>query len=145
MNNKSDMHPVYRNLHTIHRQKGVNSNMQKALLIAEKPSLKDKIEKVYEAHRTEIPYEITFTAMAGHLVTLKEPQEMDESLKVWTWDNLPILPGNYGGWQYKLIKEKKSGNYLTSQERFKRIKEEYESEDYDIIIHAGDPDREGEF
>lgn len=145
MNNKSDMHPVYRNLHTIHRQKGVNPNMQKALLIAEKPSLKDKIEKVYEAHRTEIPYEITFTAMAGHLVTLKEPQEMDESLKVWSWDTLPILPGNYGGWQYKLIKEKKSGNYLTSQERFKRIKEEYESEDYDIIIHAGDPDREGEF
>ena len=70
---------------------------------------------------------------------------MDESLKVWSWDTLPILPGNYGGWQYKLIKEKKSGNYLTSQERFKRIKEEYESEDYDIIIHAGDPDREGEF
>ena len=50
MNNKSDMHPVYRNLHTIHRQKGVNSNMQKALLIAEKPSLKDKIEKVYEEY-----------------------------------------------------------------------------------------------
>ena len=58
------MHSAYRNLHIIHRQKGVNSNMQKALLIAEKPSLKDKIEKVYETHRTEIPYEITFTAMA---------------------------------------------------------------------------------
>lgn len=30
MNNKSDMHSAYRKLHTIHRQKGVNSEYAKS-------------------------------------------------------------------------------------------------------------------
>ena len=115
------------------------------LLIAEKPDLMRKIQACYEKHRDKIPYKITFTAQRGHLVTLKYPDEIDESLKEWSWDTLPINPKEHGGWQYKVIEEKKTGNFMTSRERYDLIKKEIFSGKYDGIINAGDPDREGEF
>ncbi|MBO4847145.1 MAG: topoisomerase C-terminal repeat-containing protein [Lachnospiraceae bacterium] len=116
----------------------------KALLIAEKPSLKRTIESVYNKHKSEIPYDITFIEQRGHLITLKSPDEIDEDLKEWSWDTLPIHPEEHGGWQYKIIPEKKTGNFLTAAERFKNIKAEIKSGKYDFIINAGDPDQEGE-
>ncbi len=116
----------------------------KALLIAEKGSLRRTIEKVYEKHKAEIPYEITFTEQRGHLLTLKSPDEMDDELKTWSWDTLPIHPEEHGGWKYKVIQEKKVGNFPTAAERYKHIKSEIESGQYDFIINAGDPDQEGE-
>ena len=118
--------------------------MKKALLIAEKPSLRREIETVYKKHKSEIPYEITFMEQRGHLLTLKNPTELDDTLKKWDWDTLPIHPEEYGGWQYKAISEKKTGKFLTSQERFEAIKKELNSGDYDFVINAGDPDQEGE-
>lgn len=118
--------------------------MQKALLIAEKPSLRRTIETVYNKHKSEIPYEITFTEQRGHLVTLVKPDELDETLKQWSWDTLPFHPENYGGWKYEIIEEKKTGNFLTAKERFKHIKDEIRSGQYDFVINAGDPDQEGE-
>ncbi|MCR5481248.1 MAG: topoisomerase C-terminal repeat-containing protein [Clostridia bacterium] len=116
----------------------------KALLIAEKPSLRREIETVYKKHKSEIPYEITFMEQRGHLLTLKNPTELDDTLKKWDWDTLPIHPEEYGGWQYKTISEKKTGKFLTSQERFEAIKKELNSGEYDFVINAGDPDQEGE-
>ena len=118
--------------------------MPKALLIAEKPDLQRKIEDIYNAHRSDIPYLIDFAAQRGHLVTLMLPDELDEAQAEWSWDNLPFEPENYGGWKYKLIKEKKVGNFLTAQERYNNIKKRLDSGDYDFVIHAGDPDQEGE-
>lgn len=118
--------------------------MQKALLIAEKPDLMRQIEASYRTHRAQIPYEVTFTSQRGHLVALKEPDELNPDLKTWSWDTLPINPERYGGWQYKLIKEKKKGPYLTAQERYRMIADELKSGRYDFVIHAGDPDQEGE-
>ena len=118
--------------------------MKKGLLIAEKPSLRRTIESVYNKHRSEIPYEITFKEQRGHLLTLKMPNELDEDLKEWSWDTLPINPEDYGGWRYKTIAEEKKGSFLTSKERFDEIRDEYRSGKYDFIIHAGDPDQEGE-
>ena len=118
--------------------------MKKALLIAEKPSLRREIETVYKKHKSEIPYEITFMEQRGHLLTLKNPSELDEELKKWDWDTLPIHPEEYGGWQYKPISEKKTGKFLTSQERFEAIGKELKSGSYDFVINAGDPDQEGE-
>lgn len=115
-----------------------------ALLIAEKPDLMRKIEACYRAHRSEIPYSITFTAQRGHLVTLKKPDELDEDLKEWSWDTLPIHPEEHGGWQYKIIEEPRSGNFMTAKERYDEIKNELKSGKYDFVIHAGDPDQEGE-
>ncbi len=116
----------------------------KGLLIAEKPSLKRTIEAVYNKHRDEIPYELTFMDQRGHLFTLKSPNEMDEELKEWKWDTLPIHPENYGGWNYKPIEEQKVGKFLTAKERYAAIKKELQDNHYDFIVNAGDPDQEGE-
>lgn len=117
---------------------------KKSLLIAEKPDLMRKIQEVYNNHKDAIPYDITFQSQRGHLVTLMMPDEIDESQKEWSWENLPIEPEKYGGWKYKIIEEKKTGNYLTAKERFQQIDKEIKSGKYDFIIHAGDPDQEGE-
>lgn len=118
--------------------------MKKALLIAEKPSLRREIEAVYKKHKSEIPYEITFMEQRGHLLTLKNPTELDDTLKKWDWESLPIHPEEYGGWQYKTINEKKTGKFLTSQERYEAIGKALKSGEFDFVINAGDPDQEGE-
>ncbi len=118
--------------------------MQKALLIAEKPSLRREIEEVYKKHKSEIPYDITFMDQRGHLVTLMLPDEIDETQKNWCWENLPFIPEQSGGWQYKVIEEKKTGNFQTAKERFNAIGKELRSGNYDFVINAGDPDQEGE-
>ena len=118
--------------------------MEKALLIAEKPSLRRTIEAVYKKHRQEIPYEITFMDQRGHLLTLVLPDEMDASLKKWQWQTLPIEPETLGGWRYKVIQEKKTGNFQTASERFESIQKALKGGSFDFIINAGDPDQEGE-
>ncbi|MBO6242942.1 MAG: hypothetical protein J6O61_19255, partial [Butyrivibrio sp.] len=96
--------------------------MQSALLIAEKPDLQRKIQEVYNNHKSEISYYCDFSAQRGHLVTLMLPDEIDEKQAEWSWENLPFEPENFGGWKYKLIKEKKQGNFLTAQERYEEMK-----------------------
>ena len=118
--------------------------MPKALLIAEKPSLMRTIQAVYDKNKAAIPYEITFVSQRGHLVTLKLPSEIDEEQKHWKWENLPFHPEQHGGWQYKVIQEKKEGKNLTAAERLDQIKKELKSGAYDFVINAGDPDQEGE-
>lgn len=117
---------------------------QRALLIAEKPDLMRQIEAVYRTHKDELPYTATFTSQRGHLISLKSPDELDETLKSWSWDTLPIEPETLGGWQYKITEERKTGKYLTSAERYKEITKELKSGAYDFVINAGDPDQEGE-
>lgn len=116
----------------------------RALLIAEKPDLMRKIDECYKKHKKDIPYEITFASQRGHLLTLLMPDEMDESLSDWGWETLPIEPEMLGGWRYKVIQEKKDGKNLTAQERYDNIKKALDSGRFDIVINAGDPDREGE-
>ncbi len=118
--------------------------MKKALLIAEKPSLRRTIEAVYEKHRSEIPYEIKFMEQRGHLLELKNPAEMDEDMKEWAWETLPFHPEEHGGWSYKVREEKKTGSFKTSEERYNAIKKELRTDGYDFIINAGDPDQEGQ-
>ena len=116
----------------------------KGLVIAEKPSERRVMEKVYKDHVSEIPYDLTFMEQRGHLLTLKLPDELDEEQKSWCWENLPFHPEDHGGWQYKVIQEKKVGKFLTAKERFYAIKDELSSGDYDFVVNAGDPDQEGE-
>lgn len=102
------------------------------------------IQAVYDKNKASIPYEIKFTAQRGHLVTLKLPSEIDEEQKNWRWENLPFHPEQHGGWQYKIIEEKKEGKNLTAKERYNEIKKSIDSGEYDFVINAGDPDQEGE-
>ncbi len=115
--------------------------MKRALLIAEKPSLMRAIKDVYEAHRREIPYEVNFVSQSGHLLTLKLPDELDDAMKVNRWETLPFFPRE---WIYKVIDEKKTGRFQTPKERYDEIEKEMKTGQYDFIIHAGDPDQEGE-
>lgn len=116
--------------------------MSKGLVIAEKPSLMRTIMEVYNKHRNEVPYELEFVAQAGHLLTLKLPSEIDPEQAKWSWDNLPFFPKEHGGWQYKVITG--NGPASKAKERFYDIRDELKSGDYDFIVHAGDPDQEGE-
>ena len=110
--------------------------MKKALLIAEKPSLMRTIKETYETV-SGLDYKITkFTAQAGHLVRLLLPSELDEEQKKWAWENLPFFPEEHGGWKYRIIEGK--------TQLFNDIKKEINSGNYDFIIHAGDPDQEGQ-
>jgi DNA topoisomerase-3 len=105
----------------------------KAILIAEKPSLMREIQAAYREHRSEIPFEIDFLSQAGHLVGLKMPEEIDEEkYKKWRLDNFPIdVP-----YQYKILPGK--GDLV------KNIRTAVRNGEYDFVIHAGDPDGEGE-
>ena len=106
--------------------------MAKALLIAEKPSLMRTIKDVYSKHRSEFADEIDFMAQAGHLLTLKLPKEIDAEKYKWKLENFPEeYPFEYkiGEGKNKLVKD---------------IKDAIKSDGYSYIIHAGDPDQEGE-
>lgn len=116
----------------------------KALLIAEKPSLMRTIQDVYNKNRAQIPFEVTFMCQSGHLLTLLTPDELNDSLKRWSWDSIPFHPENYDGFKYKVIQAKRVGNFPTPQERYESIKKEIANGGYDCIINAGDPDQEGE-
>lgn len=105
----------------------------KAILIAEKPSLMREIQGVYSKHKSEIGLDIDFLAQAGHLVGLKLPKEISEE-KYGKWD-LASLPEIYP-YEYRILAGK---NDLVN-----KIKTAVKSGDYDIVIHAGDPDGEGE-
>ena len=110
--------------------------MKKALLIAEKSSLMNDIRTTFQKHKDEFDFSITFVCQSGHLLTLLKPNEIDEEQKSWKWDNLPFHPKDYDGWKYKIIPG--------SESKFQKIKEELNSGIYDFIIHAGDPDQEGQ-
>ena len=50
--------------------------MQKALLIAEKPSLMRDIQNAYNHCRQLVDYDIDFMAQVGHLMELIDPVEV---------------------------------------------------------------------
>ena len=110
--------------------------MQKALLIAEKPSLMRDIKNAYEHCKNELDYDITFISQAGHLVELLDPVELNPAYKSWDVNLLPINPGKEGGWKYKVSN--------SARNLFNEISREIKSRKYDVIINAGDPDQEGE-
>ncbi len=107
--------------------------MEKGLLIAEKPDLMRKIKAVYDSHKSEFNYNLDFCAQVGHLVSLMTPKEIDaEKYGKWSLSDYPtIYPYHYK------VKE-------NTKDVFTNIKKTYDAGNYDFIIHAGDPDQEGE-
>ena len=108
----------------------------KALLIAEKPSLMRTIQDVYK----QINYSdtITFKSFAGHIIGLKNPKDygvvdgVDWSNKLWNEDMIPMIPNKF---LYQVSSDKKA--------MYRDLTNEIASGDYDYIINACDPDREG--
>lgn len=113
--------------------------MKKAFLIAEKPSLFRNIMTAYKNHASEFDFELEGIAQAGHLFGLKYPGEMDETMKKWDMENYPWFPKEY---EYKITDD--MSYKRTKSQIFQDIKKAVNSGKYDFIIHAGDPDQEGE-
>ena len=105
--------------------------MQKALLIAEKPSLMRDIEKVY--NKMNLPFTIDFASFVGHVVELKEPHEYKSEWKKWNLDLLPMMPSRY---EFRI---KKSAFTV-----YKKIEQQLKMNHYDFIINACDAGMEGE-
>lgn len=106
------------------------------LIIAEKPSLARAIASAHEQNFTQRDgyLEASDTLISwcfGHLLEQAPPDHYDPAYKKWALEHLPIIPG-----QWHLVPRPKSRAQLTVLKRLlKRAKE---------VVHAGDPDREGQ-
>ncbi len=107
------------------------------LYIAEKPSLGRAIaaalSKPQKNHKThiELGNGDVVSWCIGHILAQADPEDYDADLKKWRMETLPIVPEQ---WQLKPITRTRS--QLTILRKLVKQADE--------IIHAGDPDREGQ-
>ena len=111
--------------------------MSKTLIIAEKPSVGSDIARVLGCRERRKGWiegsDYIVTWAIGHLVTLCSPEEMDEALKTWSFDTLPILPGDM---KLKVVPRTRS--------QFDVVKRLMLSEEVTSLMCATDSGREGE-
>lgn len=107
------------------------------LFIAEKPSLGRAIvaalPKPHKHHQgySQAANGDVVTWCIGHLLEQAEPDTYDVKYKKWRLDDLPIIPT-----QWILVPKKSAAKQLMV---VKKLLKEFED-----IVHAGDPDREGQ-
>ena len=111
--------------------------MGKIVVLAEKPSVGRDIARVIgcrergEGFLTGEKYIVTWAV--GHLVTLVEPDELDEKYKKWRFETLPILPEEI---PLKVIRG--------TNKQYQIVKKLINDPDTDSLICATDAGREGE-
>ena len=111
--------------------------MGRIVVLAEKPSVGRDIARVLgcktrgDGCLIGDPYTVTWAV--GHLVTLAEPDEMDEKLKKWSFETLPILPESI---PLKVIS--------STKKQFSIVKKLINDKETDSLICATDAGREGE-
>ena len=111
--------------------------MGRIVVLAEKPSVGRDIARVLgcktrgDGCLIGDPYTVTWAV--GHLVTLAEPDEMDEKLKKWSFETLPILPESI---PLKVIS--------ATKKQFSIVKKLINDKETDSLICATDAGREGE-
>jgi len=109
----------------------------KIVVLAEKPSVGRDIARVIgcrergEGFLTGEKYIVTWAV--GHLVTLMEPDELDEKYKKWRFETLPILPEEI---PLKVIRG--------TNKQYQIVKKLINDPDTDSLICATDAGREGE-
>ncbi len=107
------------------------------VVVAEKPSVARDIARVLGCKKSGDGYiagdQYTITWALGHLVTLCEPQEIDERYKKWRMEDLPILPETI---PTKVISKTRS--------QYAVVKKLLNDKDTECIICATDAGREGE-
>lgn len=111
------------------------------LYIAEKPSLgraiaaalSQTLAKPHKNHKThiELANGDVVSWCVGHILAQADPQDYDDRYKKWSMETLPIVPQQ---WQLKPIPRTRAQLGILR----KLVKQA------DEIIHAGDPDREGQ-
>ncbi len=107
------------------------------LIIAEKPMLARAIADAIDGSPIQkdgytVKGDYNIISAFGHLLTLKDPEDYDKKYSRWTLDALPIYFDNWG---------KKPGE--GKEERLNLIGELLK--DAECVIHAGDPDDEGQY
>ena len=111
--------------------------MGKIVVVAEKPSVGRDIARVIGCRTSGdgclVGDRYIVTWAVGHLVTLMEPDEMDEKYKKWRFDTLPILPDEI---PLKVI----SG----TRDQYSKVKKLINDQGTDSLICATDAGREGE-
>ena len=111
--------------------------MGRIVVVAEKPSVGRDIARVLgcnmrgEGYLSNDTYTVTWAV--GHLVTLMEPDELDERYKRWSNETLPILPREI---PLKVIP--------ATKDQFQVVKSIINASDTDKVICATDAGREGE-
>ena len=111
--------------------------MGKTVVVAEKPSVGRDIARVLgcgtrgEGCMVGSTHIVTWAV--GHLVTLCEPDEIDERYKRWRKEDLPILPAEI---PLKVIR--------ATRDQFAIVKKLICADDTDAVICATDAGREGE-
>lgn len=115
------------------------------LIIAEKPELANYIANAIPGTGSRDNGAITkgdYTIISsfGHLLTLKMPEDYDPALKKWEMETLPIF---FDNWQSKPNDTLDERGGHTRKNRLTRIGELLKSADE--VIHAGDPDDEGQY
>ena len=135
MSRKTAGFPYVRNCAIINLSGG--KPVGKTVVVAEKPSVGRDIARVIGCRERGdgclIGENYIVTWAIGHLVTLAEPDEMDEKYKKWSFSTLPILPEEI---PLKVIGSTKS--------QFSKVKKLINDKETDALICATDAGREGE-
>lgn len=109
--------------------------MSKILVIAEKPAVGKDIARVLGVTEAKNGYmendKYIVTWAVGHLIGLKDPDEVDEKYKKWNVEDLP-LPYDNG---LKVL--------ASARGQFKIVKSLIQRTDISYLINAGDAGREG--
>lgn len=115
------------------------------LVIAEKPSLGKDIAAALPGTATNkdgciYKGDYVVTWVFGHMLTFKDPEDYDEKYKKWELAQLPIY---FENWGQKIGKDsaKKQGT-ISKSAKVKQIGALLKQAD--MVIHAGDPDEEGQ-
>ncbi len=113
--------------------------MSKILIIAEKPSvgtdLSGALSGAFEKHKGYLESDNhVITWAVGHLVTLAAPEDYDEKLKRWRFDDLPIVPDEF----------KLKPRDAKSTKQLNIIHKLLLRDDVEHVINACDSGREGE-
>ncbi len=112
------------------------------LVIAEKPVLARAIAEAIPGtaqNKDACIYkgDYIITWLYGHILELKEPKDYDESYKHWDVNALPIY---FPDWQLKIPED--TGKGISKKSRVNQIGKLLKQAD--MVIHAGDPDDEGQ-
>ena len=128
------------------------------LIIAEKKGVAEAIAEALGGFKKSAGYfereDSILTWASGHLLELKEPQEIDEKFKTWKLLDLPIKIDenwerrpkfyNIGSGLSKEEKERIENSQKVIDRQLSLIERFLKSKEIKKIIHAGDPDSEGQ-
>ena len=110
----------------------------KYLIIAEKSEVSKAVEKAITGNKYGNGDIFKYAPCSGHLLELKAPEDYDEKYKTWNIEDLPIA---FRNWELVPKKDDETTHGMIGQ-RLERIRAGLEW--CDTVIHAGDPDDEGQ-